>query len=408
MSGSAASLSDIDLALKTQPWWRISLPGALEREFNEETLDKRITHVVFSGWLALLIFDSFLLVDWLMAKDVFWFSLMVRMLVFTPGGILTLILLQRHAPTLRQNKTLYVTEWVIYFSGWAAAICLALILLKSQSPLAMYYHAGFLVVMIYGTLVQQLSIRGATGFVLGILALHAYCAAYGQAMPMPIRIAMMELLIVCGTFSLVAVVTVERARRRRYLLLRRETSLSESLLTVNMQLQALSRSDVLTGVGNRRHFHEYIQQVWDRATADGSPISVMMIDVDHFKRYNDRYGHPAGDECLRQVATSMKKSLRNAGDFVARYGGEEFVAVLPGASTTMAEQAAERVRQGIEALSMRHEDSETSKVVTVSVGVATAIPGVGGMNPDKLVSNADRALYDAKRGARNRVCVFKP
>ncbi len=406
MSATATSAT-IDAALKPQPWWQVRLPGTLEREFREDMLDRRITHVLRSGWLGLLIHDSFLLVDWLMAGDVFWFSVMVRMLVITPGGILMLVMLHRHSDWIRRKKALLVNDWIIYVSGWAAALGLALILLKSHSPLAMYYHAGFLVVMIYGTLVQQLSVKSAAGFILGILLIDFFCAAHGQEMPTPIRIAMMELLTVCGSFCMVAVVTVERARRRRYLLMRRENNLSESLLTVNMQLQELSRSDVLTGVANRRHLHEYIQQVWDRAMADGSPISVLMIDVDHFKRYNDLYGHPAGDECLRQVAACMRKSLRNAGDFVARYGGEEFVAVLPGAPMIMAEQAAERVRQSIEALSMRHEDSTTSPVVTVSIGVATAIPGTLGMNPDKLISNADRALYDAKRGARNRVCIFK-
>ena len=402
----ALPTSEIDQALKSDRWWRLRLPGGLDREFNEEALEQRVLHTVRSGWLALLVFDSFLLVDWLMARDVFWFGFVVRLLAFTPLGIITLMGVHRHRGAIKSLQWPQLVDWVTLLSGWGAAVCLALILLKSQSPLAMYYHAGFLVVMIYGTLVQRIRTVSAATFILGILALDALCAAYGHLIPMPLRIAMMELLIVCGAFCMVATVSLERAQRRRYLLLRRENGLSESLLAVNMQLQQLSRADVLTGVANRRHFHEYMQQVWERALKDRRPVSVLMLDVDHFKLYNDRYGHPEGDECLRQVAQSITQSLRRPDDFVARYGGEEFVAVLPYTNLDMAVQAAERVRERIQALSMRHESSATDSVVTVSIGVSTVIPGDQGMTPDKLLNQADRALYEAKRTERNRVCVF--
>lgn len=409
MSASAlpSAALDIDTALKRRSWWRVALPAQLEHDFMLDRMESRLTRCIVSGWLALLVFDAFLLVDWLMANDVFMFSVTVRLLVFTPLGCLLMWSLRRYFANVIAFKRWWLTDLVIVLSGWAAALCLALILLKSQSPLAMYYHAGFMVVMLYGTLVQQLETKLGVVFLLGILALHALCAAYGQPMPMPLRVAMLEILLVTAAFSLIGMITVERSRRRRYLLLRRERNLSESLLGVNMQLQQLSRSDVLTGVGNRRHFHEYMQQVWERASGSGTPVSVLMLDVDHFKAYNDRYGHPAGDECLKQVAQSVVGSLRTSGDFVARYGGEEFVAVLPNTSSEIAEQAAERVRQGVEALAMRHEGSSTSPVVTISVGVATVIPGEAGMDADKLVSCADRALYDAKKGARNRVSVYR-
>jgi diguanylate cyclase (GGDEF)-like protein len=395
-------------ALKQRRWWQVALPQDLEPDYARDQLESRMHRGIVSGWLALGVFDSFLLVDWLMANDVFWFSALVRLLLFTPLSVAALWAMQRYMAQIIQRQMIYLTDFIIISSGWLAALCLAVILFKSSSPLAMYYHAGFMVVMVYGTLVQQLQVRPGVLFLAGILGLHLICATYGHPMPLSLHLAMTEILLVTAAFCVVASVGVERARRRRYLLFQRERNLSASLLDVNMKLQNLSRSDVLTGVGNRRHFHEYMQQVWDRSVRDAAPVSVLMLDVDHFKLYNDRYGHPAGDECLRQVAHAVSGCLRTAGDFVARYGGEEFVAVLPNATPDIALRAAERVRQAVQDLGLRHEGSTTAEVVTISVGVATVVAGLTATSPDKLVSCADRALYEAKQGQRNRVAVYVP
>jgi diguanylate cyclase (GGDEF)-like protein len=186
--------------------------------------------------------------------------------------------------------------------------------------------------------------------------------------------------------------------------MRRDQAMTEQLAEVNATLRRLAQADVLTGVANRRHFREHLQQVWERASVDGSPMSVLMLDVDHFKAYNDHHGHPAGDACLQIVAAAVSEHVRVPMDFVARYGGEEFVAVLPGATREVALLVAERVRQGVMDKALPHSASPTAGVVTVSVGVATSLaPGTDCPDADRLVGRADRALYDAKRGARNRV-----
>jgi diguanylate cyclase (GGDEF)-like protein len=131
---------------------------------------------------------------------------------------------------------------------------------------------------------------------------------------------------------------------------------------------------------------------------------VLMVDVDHFKKYNDRYGHPAGDECLRQVAQVLMDKLRRPVDLVARYGGEEFIAVLPQSDEAYAMAVAERVRQAVEALQLRHEGSSSALVLTVSVGVASGT-ALFGQAPESLVARADQALYLAKREGRNRVSL---
>jgi diguanylate cyclase (GGDEF)-like protein len=176
----------------------------------------------------------------------------------------------------------------------------------------------------------------------------------------------------------------------------------QELGNVRLRLQRLSRMDALTGLYNRRHFQEYLQNVWQRAQHDASDVAIIMMDVDHFKKYNDRYGHQAGDACLSKVAEAMRACLREPGDMVARFGGEEFIAVLPQANGVMAHAAAERVRLAVQALQLPHADSSAAPVVTVSLGVASMAVQPGQIDA-ALIKSADDALYAAKRGGRNRV-----
>lgn len=405
MNARALDPSEIDSALKA-PFWHLRLPDQLEKRFDRDSLEARTEHLQRSGWFALFVFNSFLVADWLMAHDVFLESVLIRLGILTPLGAVTLLNRHRLYRLAGADRSPMLNDLIVVASGWAAALSLAVILFKSHSPLSYYYHAGFVVVIIYGNVVQQLSFRYAVLFSGGVLALHLLGLLYTPSFPPPIAVSMLLMVAATVGFTLVANYLVEKATRRRYLLLQRDHQLVQDLADTNLKLQKLSRADVLTGVANRRHFHDYLAQVWERARIDQTPLSVLMLDVDHFKAYNDRYGHPAGDACLRAIATALEDKLRSPDDFVARYGGEEFVVVLPNADTAVAYQAAERVRTAVEALSIPHEASHTHDVVTISVGVATVVPGVPGVDADRLVSRADRALYDAKRGRRNQVSAF--
>jgi len=167
--------------------------------------------------------------------------------------------------------------------------------------------------------------------------------------------------------------------------------------------------DALTGAPGRRYFDLLLQREWARAARYGEPLSVIMLDVDHFKGYNDTYGHPAGDECLRRVAESLLGGAQRAADVVARIGGEEFAAVLPRTPPAEALAVAERLRQGVEALDIRHEASRVAPHVTVSLGVTGGVPQRDG-NAREFLRFADAALYRAKQGGRNRAVIeaFSP
>lgn len=170
------------------------------------------------------------------------------------------------------------------------------------------------------------------------------------------------------------------------------------------ELAVLAATDGLTGLANRRTFDKTLDAEWRRASIDGSPLSLLLVDIDQFKAFNDFYGHQAGDECLRSVAHSLKQSVERPGNLVARYGGEELVVLLPATDGLEAAATAENIRAQVEALGLRHEASEPSCVLTVSIGIATLRPAAGlpGSSPGKLVRLADRALYQAKLKGRNR------
>lgn len=174
----------------------------------------------------------------------------------------------------------------------------------------------------------------------------------------------------------------------------------ELLKQANAALFQLARVDALTGIPNRRYFDEALEREWERAQHSGGPLAMLLLDVDRFKQFNDRYGHAGGDECLKTIARCLTGIELRAGDFAARYGGEEFAVLLPGLSGEQAALIGERLRTSVERLAITHADS-AAEHVTVSVGVGAIPPPLG--SPAELVSRTDAALYRAKLGGRNRV-----
>lgn len=176
---------------------------------------------------------------------------------------------------------------------------------------------------------------------------------------------------------------------------------TRALEATNAKLQALSNTDGLTGIANRRHFDFLLAQEWNRARRNASPLALILIDVDHFKHYNDCLGHLAGDSCLKALAETLARAERRAGKLVARYGGEEFVVLLPDTDMRNALETARHIQREIWALALPHPEAAQG-IVTVSLGVASIIPIMRNI-PEALVREADRALYQAKNLGRNRV-----
>ena len=206
--------------------------------------------------------------------------------------------------------------------------------------------------------------------------------------------------VAVATLSVAAYLTLasgyylERDARRAYL-----HALRDRLR--HAETESASKHDALTALANRRYLNARLDQLWHQEQAGGASIAIVMLDIDHFKLFNDRYGHVAGDACLKRVATVVSAALRSSDDLAVRYGGEELLIVLPNAEAADAIRVAERVRREIETLGIPHEELGPRRIVTASCGAAAA--PASAISAPELIAAADAALYAAKRNGRNQV-----
>ncbi|WP_319575052.1 diguanylate cyclase [uncultured Desulfobacter sp.] len=186
-----------------------------------------------------------------------------------------------------------------------------------------------------------------------------------------------------------------KARVKLHLNLKRKQELLEKYAFI----------DALTEIPNRRRFNEVIEKEWRRASRSGYPISLLFIDVDYFKEYNDTYGHGKGDECLRRIASAMARTLRRAGDFIGRYGGEEFAVVLPDTKSDKAVAMAKNLQKAVDDIAIFHGASSVASHVTISIGIATVRPDDKdiSLTPKNLIDAADKKMYEAKSRGRHQI-----
>jgi diguanylate cyclase (GGDEF)-like protein len=401
---------DLHFDLKHLLKWR---PPALrfddieEDHFNHVVMPFRLRHFILSGAIALIGFWLFLFSDQLMIPDAFDVAIKIRLYWFTPYALLLLFM----GTFLRKVMVLlpfFVVETAVMVTGLGAAATMGWLLLHSNSPLAGMYAAGLMPIVIYSNLVQRFRFSYALVFSVSVILISIYCAVSRMGHVHPYSQfdwPLVLLVLVISTHSLVMNYRYELEERRRFQWSVRAQTLRKKLAASQAQLDDMSRRDPLTGVPNRRHFDEYIYKVWDEAAAADQELALLLMDVDHFKAFNDRYGHPAGDQCLRHVAQILQKAVPDSVGCVVRWGGEEFIVGLPGMDAQQAMRMAQSLCEAVQTSGLRHEASSTAQSVTISIGVAVVQPANGARNVDGLIAEADAALYRAKREGRNRCAL---
>jgi diguanylate cyclase (GGDEF)-like protein len=368
---------------------------ALEAAFESDRRNFISAHARFIILRAIIIYNMALPLDFLLAPDTAWLAAALHFGVVTPMMVFAgLWTPQSRNPLVRDAPAALVPLLII------GQIMLIYHLNQHglrQSAGADQYQYLAVIVMVYTNINQPLDVRVAvaTTFALGFVYLAVLLPGPS---PMAVKLVGTGLMFAAAYLSLGAKARLEVSARHAFL-----RRLHDRLQRVEAEDEA-SR-DALTGLSNRRHFGERTAALWGAVPPGAgligmAPMAIVMIDIDHFKLFNDRYGHPAGDRCLKRVAGAIASVLRGGDDLAVRFGGEEFLLFLPDTGLEVAVQIAERVRRAIEALSIPHDGAAGGTIVTASLGVAE---GPVTATVSDLLAAADEALYRAKRGGRNRV-----
>jgi len=363
---------------------RLKFAAPLEAEFREVHLAETLPQVRRNLWLAIVFVVAFsVLTHLVLETSVNRLLDVIRLVLFTP--ILAIGLAVVYSPLYRRFYPLVCQIGAPTF-GIGVAVLAVLAASHGVSLIA-----TVVLVSIYIFFMLGMTFYSALGSSLLVFVSYFISAAV-VGLPAAVQVIDAGVLICTNVIGAMVCYTLERATRTNYL--------EERLL-----IEAASR-DGLTGIHNRRLFDEHVDRIWPQALRDRIALGLLLIDIDHFKAYNDYYGHQAGDECLRQVAWCLSRCSRRPLDITARYGGEEFAIVLYEADRNHVEEAARRIQAEIESLAIVHAASPAlEKRLTVSIGAACIVPPPARTHYG-FIQLADEALYDAKERGRNCVVIM--
>lgn len=277
----------------------------------------------------------------------------------------------------------------------------------SRADTVFTHSAAVITAVMYACIAARLRFVWSVGCALTSFAAYVLLVRGHTPQQDLIIASTIKLMAVSYAFGLAANYAFEHRERRNWLLRQRAAEQRAALTETSQRLHRLSVQDPLTGLYNRRQFDAALAQAWSQAQQGMTPVALLSVDVDFFKRYNDSYGHPAGDACLVKVARELDKVAQAQGGMAARLGGEEFALLLPGATLDQVFQTGAAVCEGVRLACIEHQASDVSGHVTVSAGVAQLWPAQGGV-AQTLIHLADRALYRAKEAGRHRVCAASP
>lgn len=357
----------------------LEFAAPLEKEFRAAYLQQSIPRGRISGVIALVLVLAITCVDLLLGAVSDTVNVL-RLGLLCP--LLALILMATYLPLLRRYYSYVAGIGVLLVGITANYICITGALDGTEHLLA-----GPVLVIAFACLFLGLFFSAAVSIAAAIVASFGAMGWY-LGLPLDQLLYMGAILAAAAVIGSIAVFNLEHALRTTFL----ETRL----------LNELAERDGLTGLYNRRMFDDYIERIWRQSRREGVPLQLIFLDIDYFKRYNDVYGHQAGDDCLKRVAETIAWSAKRPFDLCARYGGEEFVLVVYAPPRDYAATLPEKIRRDVLSLAIPHQGSEIAPYVTISAGVAVVRPGAD-RSLAGVIQLADEALYEAKQGGRNQV-----
>lgn len=383
--------------LAVNPLW-LSLPPEIARRFALQRLDEFNT-LLRRGWLLLFILvigvGGF---GWLNFGEgsspadtrIWWYGITLE------GILVSLTIFSLHHPAVLPH---YQKIILLMGSVNLAMVLAGTVVIDNPRLANSLSYVAMLVVTVQMMALRLSILVSAFCAVLGIiLGMLIALIGWDRMLDWPVVMWSCVSSIVVNIFISAILERQERISFLQGLLLAHESAERERL---NAELDRLAHEDALSGLANRRHFDSVLAKEWDRLMRSQQPLTVLYLDVDHFKAYNDTYGHASGDTCLTAIGKVLLDAARRPGDVAARYGGEEFVVLLPATSTSGAEEVAQRIIDDIDALAIPHDSSSVAPHVTVSIGIASVTPSPE-WEVDGLLESADQALYDAKHSGRHR------
>lgn len=377
-------IDDIDRALDSR-WSRLAFPGAIEGLYRGDAIAEHRRSVALNMVAALCLFDSFIVNDYFMLRQAFPIFLVGRFLVATPLCLACAVLVLR-------RETLY--DLSVWTFGVVAAGTLSAMLWLSSGGYRDHYLFGDILIMVASVALTRPRLPVAMASILAQCACFEFVVSTTDVVPADGRIVSLLFCVSAAVIAALTAYAIESANRRAFLLKLR-------MQLLNRDLHAQAAIDPLTGLGNRRAFEEATERHWAAAPGAGRRVSLILIDIDFFKTFNDSHGHLAGDACLQRLAHCVMGEMRGGQDLAIRFGGEEIVVFLPDTEPAQARLLAETIRRAILAAAIPHPVLGPGAVVTASLGVASS--RTGRCTSTELVKHADIALYAAKHNGRNQV-----
>jgi diguanylate cyclase (GGDEF)-like protein len=384
-AGSHITTAELERCIATKAW-RDGLPAAIEAEFSRYRYNRRVTWMRANFWPTVIIYNIFLAADFLVLPDTAWIATLLHGFVVTPLIVLTYFLYPRVSNAVVRKLADATVSSAIF-------VQIMVIFALNGNDAAAHYQFLAVPVLIEANINQRSGYKAATLQIIGLLIVYAVLIV-ASAVDTDVKLIGLAVMTTTAYITLNANRRLERDGRYAFL----------HHLMDRAKFQDAERSamvDELTGVKNRRYLRVFLASMFDGTGLAQLPLAAIMIDIDHFKSYNDFYGHGRGDDCLSSVARTIDEALQLNEAIAIRYGGEEFLVLMPGADEAAALICAEAIRSSVEARKIENPRGSASPYLTVSIGVAVA--HASRETCEILISTADAALYAAKAGGRNRV-----